>query len=191
MRGWGLIAGLVVVGVVVGASGVVLSTFVNQYTSTESFCTSCHSMAPIGADPHYQHSAHRSNAVGVLANCSDCHVPATNWFVETYTHASAGLRDVIAEYFTNVSEPSKWAKRVPALANEVREQMRSQDSVTCRKCHDAAVIRPATESGSAAHAMMLAQGHMTCIDCHFNLVHAPVPPSSSFLQGSGLDRDNR
>ncbi len=130
--------GLILVGAVIGATGIVVSTFVNQYTSTESFCTSCHSMVALATDPHFQRSAHRANAIGVLANCSDCHVPSTNWFVETYKHASAGIRDVIAEYTSNISDPAVWHARLPALAEDVREQMRSEDSVTCRKCHNAA-----------------------------------------------------
>lgn len=190
MRRWLAICGLVVVGAVVGAGVIVASTFANQYTSTEAFCTSCHSMAGLAADPHYQQSAHRMNAAGVLANCADCHVPATSWFAETYAHALDGIRDGIAEYTSNADDPAVWAARVPQLAERVREEMRNNDSLTCRKCHDATVIRPASEAGRAAHAM-LAEPRVTCIDCHFNLVHAPVPASASFLHGSGLGRGSR
>jgi len=144
-------------------------------------------MAGLGADPHYQQSKHRTNASGVRANCADCHVPATNWFVETYSHVVGGLRDGIAEYTSNVRDPAAWAARLPELAERVRQDMRREDSVTCRKCHDAAATRPSSEAGRAAHAM-LAQRSVTCIDCHFNVVHAPIPPSASFLRGSGLGR---
>ena len=185
MRRWLAILALLAVGGVLGAAAIVASTSFNRYTSTESFCTSCHSMVGIGAEPHYEQSAHRANAAGVLANCADCHVPATNWFVETYSHAVDGIRDGLAEYTSNVSDPAAWAARLPVLADRVREEMRLNDGVTCRKCHDANVIRPASEAGRAAHAM-LAQRQITCIDCHFNIVHAPIPPGASFLHGSGL-----
>ncbi len=190
MKRWPAVLAVLVLGAVIGAGGIIASTFVNQYTSTESFCTSCHSMTGLGADPHYLQSAHRMNAEGVRANCADCHVPATNWFVETYTHVSAGIHDAIAEYTSNVSDPSVWAARLPELADTVREQMRRENGVTCRKCHDPVAIHPASEAGRAAHAL-LAQGRVTCIDCHFNLVHAPVLPSASFLRGSGIGRFNR
>jgi len=72
-----------------------------------------------------------------------------------------------------------------ALAHEVRDEMRRADSVTCRGCHTESAIRPASERGRAAHAL-LADRRMTCVDCHFNLAHAPVPPSPDFLRGSGL-----
>ncbi len=182
---WLVAASLIVAGGVAGAGAIIASTAVNRATSTEAFCTSCHSMAGVAADPHYQQSAHRANAAGVLASCSDCHVPSNNWFVETYSHVVDGVRDGIAEYTGNVSDPAVWSARLPRLAERVREEMRRDDGATCRKCHDPAAILPASEAGRAAHAM-LAQTHVTCIDCHLNLVHAPIAASASFLHGSGL-----
>jgi len=187
MRRWLPILGLVVIGGIPGAAAIVASTFVNRATSTEAFCTSCHSMAGIGADPHYQQSAHRANAAGVQATCADCHVPAGNWFVETYAHATSGIKDGFAELSGGARDPAAWTARLPVLADRVREAMRRDDSATCRKCHDASLIRPASEAARAAHAM-LTQRQVTCIDCHFNIVHAPIPPSASFLHGSGLGR---
>jgi len=190
MKRWLAIFFLLAAAAVAGAGVIIASTFVNRSTSTEAFCTSCHSMAGIGADPHYRQSAHRSNAVGVRASCGDCHVPAGNWFVETYAHVVDGVRDGIAEYSGSVSDPAAWAARLPVLAERVRQEMRDNDGSACRKCHDPAAISPASEAGRAAHAM-LGQWRITCIDCHFNLVHAPIPPSASFLHGSGLGRENR
>jgi cytochrome c-type protein NapC len=172
-------------GIIAGAAGMLVSREGNHYTSTDAFCTSCHSMASIGSDPHFIASAHRANGEGVRPSCGDCHIPKTNWFVETYTHVSSGMRDVIAEYTLNFSDPAIWEARRVELAHEVRNLMRSQDSVTCRSCHDAAVIASKSERGRAAHAL-LREGHMTCVDCHFNIVHAPVPPSIEFIHGSGI-----
>jgi nitrate/TMAO reductase-like tetraheme cytochrome c subunit len=183
MRRWLAILGLVIVGGVIGAGIIVASTLVNRYTSTEAFCTSCHSMASIAADPHYRQSAHRTNAAGVLANCADCHVPADNWFVETYSHAVGGIHDGIAELTTNTSDPAVLSARLPVLAERVRQQMRSEGSATCRKCHDPAAIHPASEAGRSAHAMV-AQSQATCVTCHRNLVHAPVMAGSPPTRGS-------
>ncbi|MGP0094139.1 MAG: NapC/NirT family cytochrome c [Xanthobacteraceae bacterium] len=189
-RQWLEICALVAGGGVLGAGAIIASTVVNHFTSTEAFCTSCHSMATLAADPHYQQSAHRTNAAGALATCADCHIRSDNWFIETYTHAVDGITDVVAEYRGNFKDPSIWGARRTELAHRVRDAMRHEDSATCRACHDAAVIRPASEAGRAAHTL-LQQGRMTCIDCHFNLVHAPVAPSTSFIRGSGIGREGK
>jgi len=173
MRRWLAIVALLLVGAAVGAVGIIASTFVNRMTSTEAFCTSCHSMANVAADPHYQQSAHRNNAAGVLVSCADCHVPASNWFVETYSHVVDGVRDGFAEYTGHFDNTAVWEARQPALAQRVRDEMLREDSSTCRKCHDAARILPASPAGQSAHAM-LASGHVTCITCHANVAHAPV-----------------
>jgi cytochrome c-type protein NapC len=184
-RRWILLLGLLVAGAVIGAGAILASLEINRATSTDAFCTSCHSMAGLGTDPHFTASAHRANHEAVRPSCGDCHIPKTNWFVETYTHVTSGARDVFAEYTHDFGDPRIWEKRRIELAHEVRNSMRAQDSVTCRGCHDAALINPKSERGRAAHTM-LREGRMTCIDCHFNLVHAPVPPTIEFIRGSGI-----
>ena len=172
-------------GGVLGAGAVIASVEVNRATSTDAFCTSCHSMQQLAADSHFAQSVHRANAQGVRVTCAECHIPRDNWFVETWTHVRSGVRDVIAEKTHDFADPKTWESRRVTLAHEVRETMRGQDSATCRSCHDAAAITPASEAGRAAH-LLVREGRMTCIDCHINLVHAPVPPSRYFLRGSGL-----
>ncbi len=183
----GVVLILLIFGAVAGAGGLLASLEINKSTSTDAFCTSCHSMQFVGNDPHFLASAHRSNNEAVRPSCGDCHIPRTNWLVETWAHVTSGTRDVIAEYMHNYDDPKVWARRRVALAHEVRMTMRGQDSVTCRGCHDAKAIEPKSERGRAAHAL-LREGRMTCIDCHFNLVHAPVPPAIEFIRGSGLTK---
>ena len=166
-----LLAGLT--GVVLGAGAIIASISFNHYTSTTEFCTSCHSMAFMSADPHLQKSAHWSNSKGVRPSCGDCHIPTTNWFIETYTHVSSGIRDVIAELTHSYGDAKLWEARRRELAPEVVVKMRAQNSVTCRGCHDANAIKPASENGRVSHAL-LRQGGVTCVDCHTNIVHAPT-----------------
>jgi trimethylamine-N-oxide reductase (cytochrome c), cytochrome c-type subunit TorY len=172
-----LLAGLLGVAFVIGTGGVIASIAVNRYTSTDAFCTSCHTMAMQAEDPYFQHSAHRTNAEGVRPSCGDCHIPRTNWFVETYTHISSGTRDVIAEFTHNFNDPKTWAAHRAVLAQEVRTAMHAQDSVTCRSCHGANAIHPASAAGEQAHAL-LRQGNVTCVDCHMNLVHPAAQPTA-------------
>jgi len=173
---WLAICAFIAIGGVAGAAAIIASIEINRRTSTDALCTSCHSMATLVADTHFQQSGHEANAAGIRVGCSDCHIPSGNWFVETYAHVSSAVKDVIAEYTHNFDDPAVWEKRRIELAAEVRDQMRRNDSITCRKCHDAAAIRPTSEAGRSAHAM-LQQGRMTCIDCHSNVVHAPARPS--------------
>jgi len=130
-------------------------------------------MGNVAANPHYQQSAHRMNVVGVMASCADCHVPANNWFVETYSHVVDGIRDGFAEYTSHFDDPAVWKARLPVLAQRVRDEMTREDGRTCRRCHDASQIHPASPAGQSAHAM-LASGNVTCVNCHANIAHAPV-----------------
>jgi len=171
-----LFAGLI--GLVVGAGAIIVSVSFNHYTSTTEFCTSCHSMTFMSADPHFQKSAHWSNSKGVRPSCGDCHIPTTNWFIETYTHASSGIRDIIAELTHNYADAKTWEVRRAELAPEVVVKMRGQNSVTCRSCHDASAIKPASENGRVSHAL-LQKGGVTCIDCHTNIVHAPTSETAT------------
>jgi len=172
---WVLWLVLLLAGGGIGAGAVIVGVEANRATSTDAFCSSCHSMATLAREPHFLRAAHRANRAGVRASCSDCHIPKTNWFVETYVHAASAVRDVIAENTHDYSDPKIWAARRVALAQEVRAIMRAQDSITCRHCHNAAAIQPTSEGGRTAHALPR-QGGATCIDCHVNLVHAPPQP---------------
>lgn len=180
-----LIALVLGIGLLVGGGAILSVDAVNKYTSATAFCTSCHSMATLANDPHFQRAPHIANAAGVNPSCGDCHIPSNNFFIETYTHVTKGVKDLIAERSYSSDDAAAWEARRVALADSVRFQMRSQDSVTCRSCHNAADITPQTTAGKAAHALLQSQ-QVTCIDCHMNLVHAPVPPSLEFLRSSGL-----
>ena len=170
-RRWIAIFALIALGVLIGASGIIASTEINRATSSDAFCMSCHTMATVAADPQFQKSRHRANNVGMVAGCSDCHIPTNNWFVETYTHLVSGIKDVIAEKTGNFSDASVWNARRIELADISRDIMRRNHGVTCRKCHEVSAIR----APEGAHAA-LAQGQMTCVDCHS--VHAQPAATS-------------
>lgn len=140
----------------VGAT--VASIEMEHRTSTEAFCTSCHTMATLASDPHFRQSRHESSAAGVRVGCGDCYIPSDDWFVETCAHVSSGVRDVIAEYTHDFSDPAVWDKRRTERAAQMHDEQRRTDSAMCRKCHDPAAIRPASDAGRAAHAMVQQAG---------------------------------
>ncbi|MGZ5802233.1 MAG: NapC/NirT family cytochrome c [Burkholderiaceae bacterium] len=178
-RLWLKISVAAVTGALLGGGAVVASTEVNRWTSTDTFCTSCHSMAVVANDPYYRQSAHRTNNAGVLAGCSDCHIPTDNWFVETYTHVIRGVTDVVAESTGNFSDPAAWSARRKELADRARNEIRNSGNSTCRRCHDLSSIRPTSEAGRMAHRSPQETG-IACGDCHANFVHArPAANTSS------------
>ena len=167
---WRLLLALFVA-VLIGAGATIASVEFNRHTSTDAFCTSCHSMASLPADPHYQQSAHASNSAGVRPSCGQCHIPTNNWFVETYTHIASGMRDLFAEMTTNFDDREGWNARRRELAKGVHENMRRQNNVTCTTCHAPASIKPASQVGQVIHAS-LPEGQMACASCHRNIVHS-------------------
>ena len=175
------------VGGLLGAAGILVSLEVNHYTSTEKFCgTSCHSMTAHAEDPRYLQSAHINNSEGVRVSCGQCHVPTTNWFLETWVHVSSGIHDLIVESTFDFSDTKAWEARRVALAQGVREKMHGWKNQTCTKCHVPASIKPASQAGQMVHAA-LAPGDMACAACHRNLVHAR-PAEVSCSRRSGNDQ---
>jgi nitrate/TMAO reductase-like tetraheme cytochrome c subunit len=173
---WRIVLALLVAALI-GAGATVGVVEFNRHTSTEAFCTSCHSMAPLAANPHYSKSNHISNPEGVRVSCGDCHIPKTNWFIETYTHLRSGIHDAIAEMTTNFDDRKAWEGRRAVLAKGVVEKMRAQGSPTCKGCHVVAGIKPTSPSGQAVHSA-LPEG-VACVDCHQNLVHPPLPSDTA------------
>lgn len=170
-----IIFAAMIIGIMMGAGAVVVTQEINKATSVDTFCVSCHTMKVVADDPYYIRSSHRANTEGVQATCGDCHIPSTNFFVETYVHVAQAAKDTYIQLTRDFSEPGQWEALRVDLARQVRQEMRENDGVTCRGCHDAAAIMPETEAGRVAHELVT-EGLATCIDCHMNLVHMPVQP---------------
>ena len=183
-----LLGAVLLVAAVVGAGAMMASFAINHATSTDAFCTSCHTMKLQYADQYFQHSKHRSNTVGVRPSCGDCHIPTSNWFIETYVHVTSGVRDVFVELTHDFSDPKVWEARRAGLEQEALADLRGWNSITCRKCHDAGAILPKSDAGRESHAM-LAHGGVTCVDCHTNLVH-PAAASATGPATSPAPKSN-
>jgi nitrate/TMAO reductase-like tetraheme cytochrome c subunit len=184
---WRLVLGLFAAALV-GAGGIIFLTEFNRHTSTTKFCTSCHSMAPIAGDPHYLQSAHINNSSGVSLNCGDCHIPKTNWFVETYVHQKSGIRDAIAEMTVYLDDRKGWDAHRIAMAKEVRDTMRGEGNATCKSCHAPANIKPASQSGQMIHASLPPDDQTACVSCHRNLVHSRPGAMSSADEIAAIKR---
>lgn len=173
--------------IVGGLAGVVFALAAEQIdhlTTTDEFCTSCHSMQSYIADAEvYKSSAHQTTASGVRPRCADCHIPK-GLVSATYTHVVDGIGDLWGQIRYNYEDPKVWEAEKARLAHAVRDKMRANDSVTCRSCHEEASIKPKRKRGQRQHEEAI-KSSMTCIDCHYNLVHDEIPARESFLNSAG------
>jgi nitrate/TMAO reductase-like tetraheme cytochrome c subunit len=161
-----------------GVGGVVFMFFLlefDRYTSSNEFCTTCHSMTY--ADDSYQQSAHYDSASGVRATCGDCHV-SEGIIMATYDHA-VGTKDLFKQLFgADYDDPAVNLLHLPEAAFAAREWFRKRDSATCKRCHTLEAIQ-GTRANTAAIHREETDGK-TCIDCHMNLVHRKVPSRETF-----------
>jgi nitrate/TMAO reductase-like tetraheme cytochrome c subunit len=140
-----------------------------HYTSTESFCTSCHEMtAPF---QEYAHSAHYSNAFGVQATCADCHIPPS-FVAGLLRHMESGVTDAWGHVRSELNSPTKYEAHRLEMAQAVWKELKADDSAECRSCHTPAAMAFDKQPPTAAneHKSMAKDG-TTCIDCHKGLAH--------------------
>jgi len=164
-----------IIGAIFGVGFVLFLTTFDHYTSSETFCTTCHSMELV-AEP-YRESAHYKPASGVRASCGDCHV-SEGVFAATWDHF-IGTKDLIKQLFGNdYDDPVVNALHLPEAAFAAREWFAERDSATCKRCHVKAAIygtRPDTLQIHLEDAK-----EKSCIECHYNLVHRRVPDQKTF-----------
>jgi len=161
-----------------GIGGIVFMFFLlefDHFTSSNEFCTSCHSMTY--ADEVYQASVHYNSPSGVRASCGDCHV-SEGVIMATYDHA-VGTKDLLKQLFgPNYDDPVINVLHLPEAAFAAREWFRQRDSATCKRCHTLDAIQ-GTRANTAAIHQEETDGK-TCVDCHYNLVHRKVPDQQTF-----------
>ena len=161
-----------------GLGGVVFVFFLlefDHFTSSNAFCTSCHSMTY--AEDDYRQSAHYTAPSGVRASCGDCHV-SEGLIMATYDHA-VGTKDLLKQLFgPDYDDPVVNMLHLPDAAFAARDWFRKRDSATCRRCHTQDAIQGTRANTLAIHTDET-EGK-TCIDCHMNLVHRKVPDQKTF-----------
>ncbi len=164
--------------VVGGLGGVGLMLFLiefDHFTSTNSFCTGCHSMTY--AERSYQSSVHYNSTSGVRASCGDCHV-SEGVLAATWDHIK-GTKDLFKQIFgPGYDDPAINLLHLPEAAFHARHWFRETDSATCKRCHELSAIQGKRTDTAAIHRDET-RGK-TCIDCHYNLVHRKVPDQQTF-----------
>lgn len=142
---------------------------VMDYTNTLEFCIGCHEMAD-NVYPEYQKSVHYSNAAGVRAVCSDCHVPK-QWFPKVERKVRASL-ELIAKVTGKIDTKEKFEAHRLEMAKRVWAEMEANDSRECRNCHDFGAMDFSKQHAKASKDMQkaMAEGD-TCISCHKGIAH--------------------
>ena len=164
--------------VVGGVGGVLFMAFLiefDHYTSSDAFCTTCHSMTY--ADQNYRQTVYYNSASGVRASCGDCHV-SEGVFAATWDHA-VGSKDLFKQLFgPDYDDPVINALHLPEAAFAARRWFQARDSATCKRCHTLEAIQGKRADTEAIHREET--DGKSCIDCHYNLVHRKVPDESTF-----------
>ena len=143
--------------------------FVMHKTNTPEFCVSCHAMSY--PKEEWEGSVHFSNRKGIRAQCADCHIPEGGWH---YVKAKfIALKDVWYTFVDNkLPDQEAYEAHRLELAKHVWEDMKNNDSMTCRSCHSMEAMAISEQSDAAQKMHKLAQEtNQTCIDCHKGIVH--------------------
>jgi len=156
------------VAIVIGVIFSVASSTAIKSTNTVEFCTSCHSMQWVKEE--WMDSMHYSNAAGVRAGCSDCHVPHSLG-PKLYAKVMAA-KDVWGEIMGTIDTKEKFEHHRWTMANRVWAKMEATDSRECRSCHtfDAMDYSEQAKQSRKKHKKAEERGE-TCIECHKGVAH--------------------
>ena len=184
LRGWAPWKRITLVVVLTLVTGGILLTAGAAglaWTNTLGFCTSCHEMRD-NVYAEFKDTIHEKNRSGVVAICSDCHVPR-----EPGPLILAKIRatkDLYHHIIGTIDTPEKFEARRHEMATSVWRRMKANDSLECRNCHVASSMSSELQSERAQnqHAKMKAE-HKTCIDCHYGIAHTePEGPGPQELK---------
>jgi nitrate/TMAO reductase-like tetraheme cytochrome c subunit len=166
---WSVLA-LVIVGLIIGAGGVIATQVMVNATGTNDFCSgACHSMQWVANE--YRQSVHFANRTGVRATCHDCHIPHDYPRLLWYK-AKAGIKDAIGEARGVISTEDKFKKERQRMAESVWAEYKETNSENCQHCHafDKDIVAKQKDFVRPMHEQVLAKA-ATCVDCHKGVAH--------------------
>lgn len=137
-----------------------------HYTSTDSFCLSCHEMKDNIYTDSYKKSIHLSNRTGIKLACENCHIPKE--FVPKMARKMHALKEVWGHATGMIDTPEKFAEHRSEMAKTEWERMKANDSQECRNCHDVSGLT--RKYMAPLHEASRKEGQ-TCIECHKGIAH--------------------
>ncbi|MDF0602443.1 NapC/NirT family cytochrome c [Psychromarinibacter sp. C21-152] len=156
-----------------------------EATNTEAFCTGCHEMR-VNVYADLQQTVHFTNASGVRAKCSDCHVP--HEWTDKIARKMAASKEVYGWLFGTIDTPEKFEAHRLEMAQREWARFEANDSLECRNCHSFPAMDFSQQSPRAAdaHQRGLGEGDDTCIDCHKGIAHSlPDMSAETAAHGTG------
>ena len=183
------------IAILIGAVALGTTNYILHETSDTEFCYACHSHDSF-IRPEYEASSHFVNPSGVRAACSDCHLPADDWFELIWTKAVVSL-DIVPELMGKLDTAEKYDSHRAEMAESVWRQYKENDSEFCRSCHSLGAMDLEVQDRSTARKhSRAAERDETCIDCHYGIVHSEPENAEEILEridieysGSGTDDD--
>lgn len=168
------LAGVLLVGAVIGIIFVGVLTSVVHWAGSEKFCgTFCHSMDVTYAA--YKQGMHHRTATGTKAGCSDCHlkyhsnehVGPIDYALMLVDKAKAGSKSAWGEVRGTMSSEEKQVAMRPILAKEVHDHFLDMKFSTCRGCHDVQkMYNPKKPLVARIHKGMGPDTKVDCLACH-------------------------
>jgi len=157
-----------------------------ELSNTETFCVSCHEMRNT-VFQELKKTVHYSNASGVRAICSDCHVPK-QWGNKVVRKVRA-TNELLHKVLGTVNTPEKFEAARLELASRVWASMKSTDSRECRNCHLTESMKIDSQARTARNKHKKARERgQTCIDCHQGIAHELPEDWEDAYQALMVDR---
>ena len=146
------------------STGWMLAQYAIERTSGVEFCTTCHSMDPMGEsyrlDVHGGRSSH-----GVQASCSDCHLPRDNPLNFMWTYWRRLVGDAWVE-FIHSPDVTDWE----ALRDDRESYVYDSGCLSCHANLLDAFPRE-TEAFVAHKPYFSGEIHKKCVSCHTSVGH--------------------
>lgn len=149
-----------------------------QFSNTEQFCISCHTMED-NVFPELKKTVHWSNTSGVRATCPDCHVPH-NW-TDKLARKMQASKEVFAQIFGVIDTREKFLDKRLQLAQNEWARFSANGSKECKSCHQYESMQLENLRPAARVQMTQAAAKdQSCIDCHKGIAHElPAEMNSS------------
>jgi cytochrome c-type protein NapC len=157
---------LVGAGLIIGLAGSGIFAVAMHYTSTDEFCSSCHTDNVV---PEWKQSIHYMNSAGFTAGCGDCHEPRDP--IGLVLRKLEAVNEVWGHIRGTISTPEKFEANRLRMAQSEWARLRANGSLECRHCHNVQQMQdPAKSFLPTMHRTAIANGQ-TCIDCHKGVAH--------------------